>query len=106
MIPYSPEELVEIAEREFAWCEAEMKKASKEMGFGDDWKAVFLWKSLYESGVFVNVAIHPAVSPGGALLRTSVMASHERATLDEALAVFARAKRAFEAEHGPLPSAA
>ena len=28
---------------------------------GDDWKAVFLWKSLYEAGVFVNVAIHPAV---------------------------------------------
>ena len=39
MIPYSPEELVEIAEREFAWCEAEMKKASNEMGLGDDWKA-------------------------------------------------------------------
>jgi uncharacterized protein (DUF885 family) len=38
MIPYSPEELVEIANREFAWCEAEMKKASREMGFGDDWK--------------------------------------------------------------------
>jgi Uncharacterized protein conserved in bacteria len=38
MIPYTPEELVEIAEREFAWCEAEMKKASREMGFGDDWK--------------------------------------------------------------------
>jgi dipeptidyl aminopeptidase/acylaminoacyl peptidase/uncharacterized protein (DUF885 family) len=39
MIPYSPEELIEIANREFAWCEAEMKKASNEMGFGDDWKA-------------------------------------------------------------------
>ena len=39
MIPYTPEELVAIANREFAWCEAEMKKASKEMGFGDDWKA-------------------------------------------------------------------
>lgn len=38
MIPYSPEELVLIAEKEFAWCEAEMKKASNEMGFGDDWK--------------------------------------------------------------------
>ena len=38
MIPYSPEELVEIAYKEFAWCEAEMKKASREMGFGDDWK--------------------------------------------------------------------
>lgn len=38
MIPYSPEELVEIANKEFAWCENEMKKASREMGFGDDWK--------------------------------------------------------------------
>lgn len=38
MIPYSPEELIEIANKEYAWCEAEMKKASREMGFGDDWK--------------------------------------------------------------------
>ena len=71
---------------------------------GDDWKAVFLWKALYEAGVFVNVAIHPAVPPAGALLRTSVMATHDQAVLDEALAIFDRAKRTFEAEHGPLPS--
>lgn len=38
-IPYSPEELVEIANKEFAWCDAEVRKASREMGFGDDWKA-------------------------------------------------------------------
>jgi uncharacterized protein (DUF885 family) len=38
MIPYTPEELIELANREFAWCEAEMKKASAAMGFGDDWK--------------------------------------------------------------------
>ena len=73
---------------------------------GDDWKAVFLWKALYEAGVFVNVAIHPAVPPSGALLRTSVMATHDRATLDRALAVFGQVKRSFEAEHGPLPSPA
>lgn len=36
-LPYSPEELIEIGEKEFAWCENEMKKAAKEMGF-DDWK--------------------------------------------------------------------
>jgi 8-amino-7-oxononanoate synthase len=71
---------------------------------GDDWKAVFLWKALFEAGVFVNVAIHPAVPPAGALLRTSVMATHDRPTLDRALEAFAEAKRAFEAEHGPLPS--
>ncbi|WP_276484197.1 DUF885 family protein [Paraflavitalea pollutisoli] len=38
MIPYTPEELVDIANKEFAWCDAEMLKASREMGFGDDWK--------------------------------------------------------------------
>ncbi|MCM2257263.1 MAG: DUF885 domain-containing protein [Vicinamibacteria bacterium] len=37
-IPYTPEELIQVAEREFAWCAEEMKKASREMGFGDDWK--------------------------------------------------------------------
>src|SRR6059058_5504002 len=70
---------------------------------GDDWKAVFLWKSLYENGVYVNVMIHPAVPPSGALLRTSVMATHDPATLDRALEAFAAAKRTFESEHGPLP---
>ena len=38
MIPYTPEELIELANQEFAWCETEMKKASRQMGFGDDWK--------------------------------------------------------------------
>jgi hypothetical protein len=39
MIPYTPEELIDIAGKEFAWCDEEMKKASHDMGFGDDWKA-------------------------------------------------------------------
>jgi len=39
MIPYSPEELIDIANKEFAWCTNEMIKASREMGFGDNWKA-------------------------------------------------------------------
>ena len=37
MILYTPEQLIEIGNREYAWCENEMKKASREMGFGDDW---------------------------------------------------------------------
>jgi 8-amino-7-oxononanoate synthase len=59
---------------------------------GDDWRAVLLWKALYDAGVYVNVAIYPAVQRGGALLRTSVMATHERDHLDRALAVFERVK--------------
>ena len=38
MIPYTPEELIALADKEFAWCEGEMKKAARQMGFGDDWK--------------------------------------------------------------------
>jgi uncharacterized protein (DUF885 family) len=38
MIPYTPEELVAIANQEFAWCESEMKRASADLGYGDDWK--------------------------------------------------------------------
>lgn len=70
---------------------------------GDDWKAGLLWKALYDAGVYVNVALHPAVPPGGALLRTSVMATHDRPTLDRALEIFAQVKSTFEAEHGGLP---
>ncbi|MDA1259701.1 MAG: DUF885 family protein [Planctomycetota bacterium] len=36
MIPYSPEELVAIAERELAWCRARWEEAAAEMGYGDD----------------------------------------------------------------------
>jgi 8-amino-7-oxononanoate synthase len=70
---------------------------------GDDWKAALLWRALWDAGVYVNVALHPAVPPAGALLRTSVMATHDAAVLDCALEAFARAKDEFEAEHGPLP---
>jgi len=59
---------------------------------GDDWQAVLLWKALYDTGVYVNVAIYPAVQRGGALLRTSVMATHDREHLDRALAAFERVK--------------
>jgi 8-amino-7-oxononanoate synthase len=54
---------------------------------GEDWQAVLLWKALFDAGVYTNVAIHPAVPPGGALLRTSLMATHEREHLDRALAI-------------------
>jgi hypothetical protein len=38
-IPYTPEELIAIAQKQFEWCDNEMLKASKEMGFGSHWKA-------------------------------------------------------------------
>jgi len=38
MIAYTPEELVEIARKEMAWCKAEMLRASRELGYGEDWR--------------------------------------------------------------------
>ena len=77
---------------------------------GEDWQAVLLWKALFDAGVYTNVAIHPAVPPGGALLRTSLMATHEREHLDGALGTIARViedfpdlPRAESAVHGLHP---
>lgn len=48
MIPYMPEELIALAKQEFAWCEAEMLRASRDLGDGDDWKkALEHVKDLY-----------------------------------------------------------
>ena len=68
----------------------------------DDWKAVMLWKALYDAGVYVNVAIYPAVQRGGALLRTSVMATHERDVLDQALTIFEKVKGEVENAAPPI----
>jgi uncharacterized protein (DUF885 family) len=47
MVPYSPEELIKIGEKEYKWCETEMKKASQDLGY-DDWRdALEYVKNLY-----------------------------------------------------------
>lgn len=38
MISYNADELLKIADKEWQWCVTELLKASKEMGFGEDWK--------------------------------------------------------------------
>jgi 8-amino-7-oxononanoate synthase len=63
---------------------------------GDDWKAILIWKALFEAGVYTNVAIHPAVPHGGALLRTSLMATHETAHLDKALGIVEEVASQFD----------
>ena len=47
-------------------------------------------KKIYESGVYVNPEVPPATPPGEGLLRTSYMATHTEALLDEAMDVIAR----------------
>jgi 8-amino-7-oxononanoate synthase len=44
---------------------------------GDDHLAMRAWRALFDAGLFCNVALHPAVRPGGALLRLSARAVHD-----------------------------
>jgi len=74
---------------------------------GDDWQAVRFWKALYDEGIYANVALYPAVPRGGALLRTSVMATHQREHLDTALGAFERVREQLAgAEPVPEPAGA
>jgi len=58
------------------------------VNIGDDWQAARTWRALLDHGVYTNCAVAPAVLPGRALLRTSVMATHTEAHIDEALRAF------------------
>ncbi len=39
MISYTADELLRLADQEMEWCRNELLKASREMGFGDNWRA-------------------------------------------------------------------
>lgn len=79
-----------------------MRKGFDELGFdiihsqtaiipvmvGDVEKALFIWRKLYDAGVFVNAFIPPGVPPNMSMMRTSYMASHEKEHLDKILEIF------------------
>jgi len=57
---------------------------------GDRMSTAFMWKRLFEEGIYVNPVIEPAVPPGMSLLRTSYMATHTDAQMDRVLEAFER----------------
>ena len=55
---------------------------------GDDTLTFIFWRRLFDAGVFVNAFISPGVMQGFQMMRTSVMATHERHHLDRILELF------------------
>lgn len=51
---------------------------------------------LYEAGVYVNSSLPPATAPHECLLRTSLMATHTHALIDEAVGILAGVLRRHE----------
>ncbi|HEV3046258.1 MAG TPA: aminotransferase class I/II-fold pyridoxal phosphate-dependent enzyme [Solirubrobacteraceae bacterium] len=66
---------------------------------GHSYYAVLLWKALYDRGVYTDVALYPATSKNGALIRLSVMATHTRQHLDQALEALAHVVKESEELH-------
>jgi len=62
---------------------------------GDEITTGMLWKALWDAGLYANLAVYPAVPPGAALIRNSVMATHEREHLDRTLEIYARMAEQF-----------
>ena len=55
---------------------------------GEDEMTFYFWKRLFESGVYANPVISPAVPRGMALIRTSYMATHTEEELKRVLEIF------------------
>jgi 8-amino-7-oxononanoate synthase len=79
-----------------------MRKGYRQLGFnigntttpiipviiGEKMLTIFVWKRLFDEGVFVNPVLSPGVQPGRELLRTSYMATHTFEQMDRVLAIF------------------
>jgi 7-keto-8-aminopelargonate synthetase-like enzyme len=63
---------------------------------GDTMKTVLTWKMLFDSGVFVNPVLNPAVAAGQELLRTSYMATHTDDQLETVLGIFEKVGKQME----------
>lgn len=71
---------------------------------GSEARAFTFTQRLYEEGVFATPAIYPAVRYGGAIVRTSFMATHTDSDLDRVLDIFEKLARELGAFDDPAYS--
>jgi 7-keto-8-aminopelargonate synthetase-like enzyme len=62
---------------------------------GDFHKTLLFWRALFDGGVFTNPVVPPATAPDAALIRTSYMAIHTDAELDQILGIAKKAGKAL-----------
>ncbi len=90
----------------FTYARDELKKMGFELGhtqtavvpifIRQDLRTLMVWRELMEEhGIYTNPFITPGVPPKSAMLRTSYMATHQRAHLDRALEAFYKAGKKF-----------
>lgn len=65
---------------------------------GNDYKTYKLSSLLLKSGVYVNPVSHPAVEKDKAILRFSLMATHTKAQIDQAVEILVKSKKIIDKE--------
>ena len=65
---------------------------------GDMWLMGMIWKELFDSGIFTNPVIPPAVPENSCRIRISMMATHTDEQIDFVLDVFARIRPHIQLE--------
>ena len=85
-----------LAEGERAAATAERQRQASGEGavpvlVGDQDRMLRLWRTLFDCGLFTNAVTQPAVAPGHDLIRTSYIASHTDAQIEQVLERFAEA---------------
>jgi len=92
--PERPKRLLDLA--------AKMRERFQELGYnignsetpiipiiiGDEMATFMMWRALFDSGVYTNAVIPPAVPPNNSLLRTSYMATHTDEQMNRVLELF------------------
>lgn len=63
---------------------------------GEDMTAFIFCRRLIDEGVFVNPVVSPAVEPGNALIRLSLMATHTEDEINKAMDIMERVAREME----------
>ena len=63
---------------------------------GEDMAAFQMCRRLLDEGVFVNPVISPAVEPGNALIRLSLMATHTEDEINQAMDSMIKVGKALE----------
>jgi 7-keto-8-aminopelargonate synthetase-like enzyme len=90
----------------FTYMRDELRKLGFELGHTEtavipifirqDLRTIMMWRDLLEEyGVYTNPFITPGVPPKSAMLRTSYMATHERAHLDRGLEAFEKVGKKY-----------
>jgi len=57
---------------------------------GDMWRAMGMWRALFDAGVFTHPIVPPAVAPDGCRIRVSMSAEHSDEQVDRVLDAFSR----------------